>query len=121
MCGICGKINPQGITQEEIQIMNNTLCHRVPYDQGIYLNGTAGLGYCRLSIIHLARDHQPMSNEDGSLWITFNGEISNYRELGVALRAPTHFQPEVILRLYCIFMRGKEKEQSIGRPRYGET
>jgi asparagine synthase (glutamine-hydrolysing) len=81
MCGICGKIDPHGITPEEIQIMNETLRHRGPDDQGTYIDGIAGLGHCRLSIIDLARGHQPMGNEDQSLWITFNGEIYNYREL----------------------------------------
>jgi len=104
MCGICGKIDPRGITKEEIQKMAKALVHRGPDDQGIYINGMAGLGHSRLSIIDLARGHQPMSNEDGSLWIVFNGEIYNYREIRDRLRGTHQFSTgsdtEVILHLF---------------------
>lgn len=104
MCGMCGQVDPLGVTRETIQAMVNTLIHRGPDDQGVYVNGMAGLGHRRLSIIDLSRGHQPMSNEDGSLWIVFNGEIYNYREVRDGLRGPHQFSTdsdtEVILHLF---------------------
>jgi asparagine synthase (glutamine-hydrolysing) len=104
MCGICGKINPQGVAREEIQTMTDTLSHRGPDDQGMYLSGMVGLGHRRLSIIDLSRGHQPMSNEDGSLRIILNGEIYNYQELRQRLQNSHQFSTnsdtEVILHLY---------------------
>ncbi len=104
MCGICGKISPTGVTRQEIRAMTDTLSHRGPDDNSMYIGDTAGLGHCRLSIIDLGRGRQPMSNEDGSLWITFNGEIYNYRELRQSLREDHQFSTdsdtEVILHLY---------------------
>ncbi|HEV2247011.1 MAG TPA: asparagine synthetase B, partial [Terriglobia bacterium] len=55
------------------------MAHRGPDDEGFYLDGDLGIANRRLSIIDLAGGHQPLSNEDGSLSITFNGEIYNYR------------------------------------------
>jgi asparagine synthase (glutamine-hydrolysing) len=104
MCGICGKIDPRGVSQDEIQMMTDTLSHRGPDDQGVYVNGVAGLGHRRLSIIDLCHGSQPLSNEDGSLWIVFNGEIYNYQELRSRLqdshRFSTRSDTEVILHLY---------------------
>jgi asparagine synthase (glutamine-hydrolysing) len=81
------------------------LRHRGPDDEGTYLSGSAGLGHRRLSIIDLTRGHQPISNEDGTLWIVFNGEIYNYRELQPDLLARGHrfvteSDTEIILHLY---------------------
>lgn len=80
------------------------LGHRGPDDQGFYVKGAAGLGHRRLSIIDLSHGHQPMSNEDGSLWIVFNGEIYNYQELRRRLQDSHRFSSrsdtEVILHLY---------------------
>ncbi len=104
MCGICGKINPQGVTKEEIKALSDILSHRGPDDEGIYIDTIAGLGHRRLSIIDLGRGHQPMTNEDGSLWIVFNGEIYNYGEIRDGLkdshRFSTDSDTEVILHLY---------------------
>jgi asparagine synthase (glutamine-hydrolysing) len=104
VCGICGKVNPRGVTREEIQLMTNIMSHRGPDDEGIYVDSTAGLGQRRLSVIDLASGHQPMCNEDASLWITFNGEIYNYQELRDGLknchRFATNSDTEVILHLY---------------------
>ena len=61
--------------------MCQTIVHRGPDDEGIYVDGPVGLGMRRLSIIDLAGGHQPLSNEDGTVWVVFNGEIYNYREL----------------------------------------
>jgi asparagine synthase (glutamine-hydrolysing) len=104
MCGICGKIDPGGVSREEISRMTEVLSHRGPDDQGIYKNKTVGFGHSRLSIIDLDSGQQPMSNEDGSLWITFNGEIYNYKEIRKDLRKRHEFKTksdtEVILHLY---------------------
>ena len=104
MCGICGQVNPRGVIREDIQAMSDVLSHRGPDDYGIYLDKTAALGHRRLSIIDLSNGHQPMSNEDGSLWIVFNGEIYNYQELREQLQTSHQFltdsDTEVILHLY---------------------
>lgn len=104
MCGICGQINYQGVDIKDIQLMTDTLRHRGPDDQGIYSEGIVGLGHRRLSIIDLGGGHQPISNEDGSLWIIFNGEIYNYHELRKQLQPhhqfSTNSDTEVILHLY---------------------
>jgi asparagine synthase (glutamine-hydrolysing) len=80
------------------------MSHRGPDDEGIYVDDMAGLGQRRLSIIDLGSGHQPMCNEDASLWITFNGEIYNYQELRDRLKDSHQFatnsDTEVILHLY---------------------
>lgn len=106
MCGITGTINPGGVDRSDIDRMNHQLRHRGPDGEGIYLSEdkTAGLGHRRLSIIDLGTGQQPMTNEDGTLWITFNGEIYNYQELRAPLEARHRFKTrsdtEVILHLY---------------------
>jgi asparagine synthase (glutamine-hydrolysing) len=117
MCGICGKIDPGGVRIEEIKRMTSVLAHRGPDDQGAVVDGTVGFGHRRLSIIDLGGGQQPMSVEDGTLWITFNGEIYNYQEIKKELaekhRFKTKSDTEVILHLYaekdedCVkYMRG---------------
>jgi asparagine synthase (glutamine-hydrolysing) len=84
MCGICGQYNyfeNKPVEQEGIKRMMNTLIHRGPDDEGSYLSGSLGLGFRRLSIIDLKSGHQPMSDSEGSVWVVFNGEIYNYKEL----------------------------------------
>jgi asparagine synthase (glutamine-hydrolysing) len=81
------------------------LRHRGPDDEGIYVDRGIGLGHRRLSIIDVAGGHQPISNEDGTIWVLLNGEIYNYPELSRELRARGHkFQTrsdtEVIVHLY---------------------
>ncbi len=106
MCGITGIIRPEGVTESQLRLMNRMLAHRGPDDEGIYINesGTVGLGQRRLSIIDLDGGHQPMCNEDGTLWITFNGEIYNFEEIRSRLRRPHRFRTrsdtEVLLHLY---------------------
>lgn len=116
MCGICGKVtvNPQGINGEIIRKMTIALRHRGPDDEGVYLSETkgenseikAGLGHCRLNIIDLSsRGHQPMANEDETVWIVYNGEIYNFKELKNELTKKGHIfrsdtDTEVIIHLY---------------------
>jgi asparagine synthase (glutamine-hydrolysing) len=105
VCGICGEWNLQDVEARSLERMNDALVHRGPDDQGAVLLGEAGLAMRRLSIIDLTRGHQPISNEDGSVWIVCNGEIYNHRELRRELLAHGHsFKTdsdiEVILHLY---------------------
>ncbi len=107
MCGIAGVLNfdDQPVPRDLLQRMIGTLRHRGPDADGYHTDGPAGLGHARLSIIDLSGGHQPMCNEDGSLWITFNGEIFNYLELRRELDAKGHqfatrSDTEVILHLF---------------------
>lgn len=94
MCGIAGIVSlrdgspPPGL--DELRAMTGALRHRGPDEFGIYRDARAGLGHARLSIIDLATGQQPLSNEDGTLWIAFNGEIFNYLELRDELVALGH-------------------------------
>src|ERR1700691_5286700 len=84
MCGICGQFNfgsPVPVQRRDIEAMANSISHRGPDDEGIFIDGGLGFGFRRLSIIDLAGGHQPLSNEDGKLWVMLNGEIYNYPEL----------------------------------------
>lgn len=79
MCGIAGFVNGDGqpADREILARMTATIAHRGPDGDGLFVDGPVALGHRRLSIIDLAGGAQPMSNEDGSVWITFNGEIYN--------------------------------------------
>ncbi|MGD0781388.1 MAG: asparagine synthase (glutamine-hydrolyzing) [Candidatus Aminicenantales bacterium] len=94
MCGISGLVyfDPERrVDPETIARMNRVLHHRGPDDSGVWIGGNAGLGQARLSIIDLSPlGRQPMSNEDGSVWITLNGEIYNYAELRKELESKGH-------------------------------
>ena len=93
MCGICGILfNDRNRRAEKsvLKQMCDTMIHRGPDDEGQAVLGPVGLGMRRLSIIDLTTGHQPLSNEDGSVWIVFNGEIYNYRELRVDLEKLGH-------------------------------
>jgi len=108
MCGICGLflIDPDApVDPGLLRRMNDTLIHRGPDDEGFYSSGPVGLAMRRLSIIDLDSGKQPISNEDGSIWIVFNGEIYNYPELRSDLlrrghRFNTKSDTEVIVHLY---------------------
>ena len=114
MCGICGKIslnNSNNINEGLMRKMCSVLRHRGPDDYGSRLEavgsrGGMGLGHRRLSVIDLSEaGHQPMSNEDGSVWIVMNGEIYNFPGLRKDLeqkghRFKSHTDTEVILHLY---------------------
>lgn len=85
--------------------MNETIVHRGPDDEGIYVGAGVGLGFRRLSIIDLAGGHQPIANEDESVWVMLNGEIYNYPELRKELenlghRFSTHSDTETVVHLY---------------------
>ena len=108
MCGICGKLILDESSKVEpllITSMLDTIRHRGPDDEGTYLAARIGLGHRRLSIIDLNTGHQPLSNEDGSVWIVFNGEIYNYQDLQKDLQAKGHTlktksDTEVIVHLF---------------------
>ena len=107
MCGIAGVYNQKNGVPDHIILrrMLHLLHHRGPDEFGIYLSTGIGLAHARLSIIDLSTGQQPMCNEDGTLWITFNGEIFNYIELREDLvsrghRFSTMSDTEVILHLY---------------------
>jgi asparagine synthase (glutamine-hydrolysing) len=93
MCGICGIAAPSSsepISAALLQAMCRTIVHRGPDDEGIFTGGRVGLGARRLSIIDLAGGHQPLSNEDGSIWISYNGEVYNFPEISRELIARGH-------------------------------
>jgi asparagine synthase (glutamine-hydrolysing) len=108
MCGITGCFNFDSaipLDRPLLEKMVSVLRHRGPDSEGIYLDRQIGLGHTRLSIIDLASGQQPMCNEDGSLWVVYNGEIYNYRELREDLisqghRFKTTSDTEVLLHLY---------------------
>ena len=93
MCGICGIIHPhhdQPISAELLSAMCKTIHHRGPDDEGVYIHKNVGLGARRLSIIDVAGGHQPLCNEDGTLWIAYNGEVYNFQELRQELQSRGH-------------------------------
>jgi asparagine synthase (glutamine-hydrolysing) len=108
MCGIAGKLHlqsPRPVERSEIADMLVPMRHRGPDGDGILTEGPVGLGHLRLSIIDLEAGAQPLSNEDASVWIVFNGEIYNYLELREQLLSKGHVfrtqsDTEVIVHLY---------------------
>jgi asparagine synthase (glutamine-hydrolysing) len=107
MCGIAGILKLAGgeVEASRLQQMIGAIRYRGPDAQNVYANSGVGLANARLSIVDIAGGGQPMSNEDGSLWITFNGEIFNHVELREELlkkgdRFATRSDTEVILHLY---------------------
>jgi asparagine synthase (glutamine-hydrolysing) len=107
MCGIAGiiKFNEDLVRKDELKLMTGAMFHRGPDDDGFFISGSIGLGMRRLSIIDLDGGSQPISNEDGTIWVVMNGEIYNYRELRDSLRKRGHkfkteSDTEVIVHLY---------------------
>lgn len=107
MCGITGRFNftSEPVSDSLVRSMGDAIAHRGPDDWGAYERGPVGLGHRRLSIIDLQGGHQPISNEDETIWIVFNGEIYNFLELRTDLeRRGHHFRTrtdtEVIVHLY---------------------
>jgi asparagine synthase (glutamine-hydrolysing) len=107
MCGIAGKLNLNGspVDRAVVTAMLESIRHRGPDGDGIYLKQNVALGHRRLAIIDLHTGQQPLANEDDTVWITFNGEIYNYQELRADLltrghRLRTQSDTEVIVHLY---------------------
>lgn len=108
VCGITGILKvsrDDPVSREALEAMTRTLAHRGPDDAGYLLRGSVGLGHRRLSIIDLATGDQPQGNEDGTVWVVFNGEIFNYAELRRQLiarghRFATQSDTEVIVHQY---------------------
>ncbi|GAG94116.1 unnamed protein product, partial [marine sediment metagenome] len=93
MCGINGIYNfntHEPVDKIALLQMRDTMQHRGPDETDFYLEGNIGLGHRRLSIIDLARGHQPLCNEDGTVWIVYNGEVFNHDELRQALIKKGH-------------------------------
>jgi asparagine synthase (glutamine-hydrolysing) len=106
MCGIAGYLLRERPAREEtVRAMCAQIRHRGPDDEGVYVDGRCAIGMRRLSIIDLNTGHQPVSNEDGSIWVVFNGEIYNYQELRADLierghRFRTNSDTETLVHLY---------------------
>src|SRR5436309_6944622 len=108
MCGICGIVysgEERRVQRDTLAQMNAQIVHRGPDDDGFFVERTAGLAMRRLSSIDVRTGHQPISNEDESLWIVYNGEIYNHRELRSKLEARGHryrtkSDTETIVHLY---------------------
>lgn len=108
MCGICGVFHfdrRRTVEPTELEAMNQQILHRGPDDAGFYLSANVGLAMRRLSIIDINGGHQPLCNEDGSIWIVYNGEIYNHVELHAKLegrghRYRTQSDTETIVHLY---------------------
>src|SRR6476659_8357736 len=93
MCGIAGQLNfirREPVGRETIVRMARSIAHRGPDDEGFFVAGPVGLGFRRLSIIDLAGGHQPMSDAEETVWVIFNGEIYNYKELRAELQGKGH-------------------------------
>ncbi|RKY43197.1 MAG: asparagine synthase (glutamine-hydrolyzing) [Candidatus Omnitrophota bacterium] len=138
MCGICGMV---GFSDEHfLKRMCDKMVHRGPDEEGYFVDEDVGLGVRRLSIIDLQGGHQPIHNEDSTLWVVLNGEIYNYRELRAELEEKGHrfytkSDTEVLVHLYedwkedCVFkLRGmyafaiwdkRHKELFLARDRTG--
>jgi asparagine synthase (glutamine-hydrolysing) len=106
MCGIAGFLLRNGEAHAaDVRTMCSLIRHRGPDDEGIFTDGACGIGMRRLSIIDLSTGHQPISNEDGTVWVVFNGEIYNYQELRDDLirrghRFQTNSDTETLVHLY---------------------
>jgi asparagine synthase (glutamine-hydrolysing) len=109
MCGINGIAfsgrSRRRVDAAALKAMRDVITHRGPDDDGIYVDENVGLGHRRLSIVDVASGHQPMTNEDGSLYITYNGEVYNHSDYRDELEARghvyrTHCDTETILHLY---------------------
>src|SRR5438034_4487047 len=93
MCGICGQFNfasDEPVEQATVRRMTDSIAHRGPDDEGYFFSGSLGLGFRRLSIIDLAGGHQPMSDVERTVWVIFNGEIYNFKELRAELEQRGH-------------------------------
>ena len=93
MCGIAGIISASELPpgdRQRVVAMRDSMVHRGPDAEGIFVDGQAALGHRRLSIVDLATGKQPLANEDETIWISFNGEIYNHRDLRRELEGLGH-------------------------------
>lgn len=106
MCGICGIYqHREPVSPEVLAAMTQVMKHRGPDDEGYFIDDNIGLGFRRLSIVDIENGHQPLANEDGSVWVVFNGEIYNYLLLRKNLEHKGHVfksesDTEVIVHMY---------------------
>src|SRR5215469_15135616 len=106
MCGIAGYfLRNSAADTGVVKAMCDVIRHRGPDDEGYYVDGGCAIGMRRLSIIDLSGGHQPISNEDGSIWVVFTGEIYDYQALRESLgrrghRLVTRSDTEVLVHLY---------------------
>lgn len=108
MCGIAGKLffdQQRLVDFDDLKRMTDSIIHRGPDDEGHYLKQNIGLGFRRLSIIDVQHGHQPLPNANETIWVTFNGEIYNYKDLRADLlernyEFRTNSDTEVIVKLY---------------------
>jgi asparagine synthase (glutamine-hydrolysing) len=108
MCGIAGIVSlnlQEPVEEARVKRMRDILRHRGPDGEGLWAEGPVGLGHRRLAIVDVAGGHQPMANEDETVWITYNGEIYNHAALRPGLEARGHryrtrSDTETILHLY---------------------
>src|SRR2546427_5434256 len=119
MCGIVGIVRFNGDVVDEARLkrMRDVLRHRGPDGEGLWIEGPVGLGHRRLAIVDVAGGHQPLANEDESVWIVYNGEIYNHAALRPGLEARGHqyrtrSDTETILHLY-----EEERERCVERLR----
>jgi asparagine synthase (glutamine-hydrolysing) len=107
MCGIAGIVNRrtgEWVDEARLKLMRDTLRHRGPDGEGLWIDGGVGLAHRRLAIVDVATGQQPMANEDETVWIVFNGEIYNHAEIRPELerrgyRYRTRSDTETILHL----------------------
>src|SRR5919109_1554261 len=93
MCGIAGIVAADGLRADErvrAQLMRDVLAHRGPDGAGLHVDDRAALAHRRLSIVDLAGGHQPLANEERSVWVTYNGEIYNHASVRATLEAAGH-------------------------------
>ncbi len=117
MCGICGIFHThpaQRVERDALMEMNRRIAHRGPDDDGFFVEGNVGLAMRRLSIIDLQTGHQPITNEDETAWIVYNGELYNHQELRKDLEARGHryrtrSDTETIVHLYEEYGRDSVK------------
>jgi asparagine synthase (glutamine-hydrolysing) len=106
MCGIAGYLVKDGVAElSVVKAMCDSILHRGPDDEGFHVDGPVAIGMRRLSIIDLSTGHQPISNEDGTVWVVFNGEIYDYHALRAGLisqghRFHTNSDTETLVHLY---------------------
>jgi asparagine synthase (glutamine-hydrolysing) len=93
MCGICGQFNfgsSAPVRRADLEVMTKSITHRGPDDEGCFIDGPLGFGFRRLSIIDLSGGHQPMADQEETVWVVFNGEIYNFLELKRELQSHGH-------------------------------